>query len=56
MNNNLKSVMDTFNIENFNIYSDDENYYFFRALNLNDHSTRSNIIAEIHTDREHNIY
>ena len=54
MNNNLKSVMDTFNIENFNIYSDDENYYFFRALNLNDHSTRSNIIAEIHTDREHN--
>ena len=32
MNNNLKSVMDTFNIENFNIYSDDENYYFFRSL------------------------
>ena len=32
MNNNLKSVMDTFNVENFNIFSDDENYYFFRSL------------------------
>ena len=23
-----------FDIENFNILSDDENYYFFRALNM----------------------
>lgn len=25
-----------FKIENFNIISDDDNYYFFRALNLGD--------------------
>ena len=54
MNSNLELIRNLFNIENFNIYSDDDNYYFFRALNLNDSSTRSDIITEIHTDREHN--
>ena len=32
MNNNLEYIKSLFNIENFNIYSDDENYYFFRSL------------------------
>lgn len=32
MNNNLELIKDLFNIENFNIYSDDDNYYFFRSL------------------------
>lgn len=32
MNNNLELIRDLFNIENFNIYSDDDNYYFFRSL------------------------
>ena len=32
MNNDLRQLEKLFNIENFNIYSDDENYYFFRSL------------------------
>ena len=32
MNNDLRQLEELFNIENFNIYSDDENYYFFRSL------------------------
>ena len=32
MNNNLEYIKSLFNIEKFNIYSDDENYYFFRSL------------------------
>ena len=28
----LRQLEELFNIENFNIYSDDENYYFFRSL------------------------
>ena len=27
---------DLFNIENFNIIQDEDNYYFFRALNMGD--------------------
>ena len=32
MNKDLRQLENLFNIENFNIYSDDENYYFFRSL------------------------
>ena len=32
MNMNLGQLEKLFNVENFNIYSDDENYYFFRSL------------------------
>ena len=32
MNKDLRQLEELFNIENFNIYSDDENYYFFRSL------------------------
>ena len=32
MNNDLRQLEKLFNVENFNIYSDDENYYFFRSL------------------------
>ena len=32
MNNNLEYIKSLFNVENFNIYSDDDNYYFFRSL------------------------
>ena len=32
MNKDLRQLEKLFNIENFNIYSDDENYYFFRSL------------------------
>ena len=32
MNKSLSQLEKLFNIENFNIYSDDENYYFFRSL------------------------
>ena len=32
MNKNLGQLEKLFNVENFNIYSDDENYYFFRSL------------------------
>ena len=48
-----------FNIENFNIYSDNENYYFFRALNKADDADINNGITSnngkierIRTDRE----
>ena len=31
-----------FNIENFNLISDEENYYFFRALNIADNQDLEN--------------
>lgn len=51
---------DAFNINKFNLFEDDENYYFFRALNLRDsNDIQSNIttdsngdIVRIRTDRE----
>ena len=53
-------INDVFYIENFNIISDDDNYYFFRALNKLDNidiETRvildsNNNITRIRTDRE----
>ena len=49
-----------FNIENFNIIEDEENYYFFRALNMADNQDLENgtildengNIERIRTDRE----
>ena len=49
-----------FEIEKYNIISDEENYYFFRALNNEDHSdivngittNKENKITKIRTDRE----
>lgn len=32
MNNDLRQLEELFNMENFNIYSDDENYYFLDLL------------------------
>lgn len=54
---------DVFNIRNFNVINDDENYYFFRALNLADNNDlETGIIADkdgnverIRTDRERYI-
>lgn len=53
-------IEDIFNIESFNIVSDDEYYYFFRALNNRDHkdiesgiTTDSTGLHTIKTDREH---
>jgi len=51
---------DIFSVENFNIIQDDENYYFFRALNRGDNSDIENGIVvdelgeyiRIRTDRE----
>ena len=53
-------VNDVFNMENFNIISDDNNYYFFRALNNGDNSdieqgiTKDELgnIIKVRTDRE----
>ena len=33
-----KAMDDVFNIENFNIIQDNDNYYFFRALNMADNA------------------
>lgn len=41
-----------FDLENFNIYSDNENYYFFRALNLADNADFDNGII---TDQDNQI-
>lgn len=49
-----------FDIENFNIFSDDNNYYFLRALNMGDSNDiengivtdSDNQISRIRTDRE----
>lgn len=49
-----------FDIEKFNIISDEDNYYFFRALNIVDNNDISNKtilsefgkISKIRTDRE----
>ena len=38
-------MKDIFNIEKFNIFSDSENYYFFRALNMGDNSDFENEIT-----------
>ena len=43
---------DVFNIEKFNIVSDNENYYFFRALNNRDNDDITNGIT---TDSNGNI-
>ena len=32
MNKDLRQLEELFNMENFNIYSDDENYYFLDLL------------------------
>ena len=34
--------MDIFNIDTFNVISDENNYYFFRALNMGDISDIEN--------------
>ena len=41
-----------FSIDNFNIISDNDNYYFFRALNNGDHKDIENGITSIRTNRE----
>ena len=51
---------DVFNITNFDVLSDNDNYYFFRALNNGDNSDLDNNITKdefgnivkIRTDRE----
>ena len=43
---------DVFNIENFNIIQDSDNYYFFRALNMADNA---DIDGNITTDENGNI-
>ena len=50
---------DVFNIDKFNIIEDEDNYYFFRALNNGDHNDiKNNVtsngkeIERIRTDRE----
>ena len=51
---------DIFNIESFNVISDENNYYFFRALNMGDINdiekniitTENGVIERIRTDRE----
>ena len=43
---------DVFNIENFNIIQDNDNYYFFRALNMADNA---DIDGNITTDENGNI-
>ncbi len=53
-------INEIFDINKFNIFSDDENYYFFRALNMGDNSDIENGITldsngeiyRIRTDRE----
>ena len=60
MNKSLSQLEKLFNIENFNIYSDNENYYFFRSLKEVDVESikNKNIIDEsgkikkLITDRE----
>ena len=54
---------EVFGIENYNIIQDEENYYFFRALNMADNRDveegitldEEGIIARIRTDRERYI-
>ena len=56
----LEKLNKVFEIEKYNIISDEENYYFFRALNNEDHSdivngittNKENKIVKIRTDRE----
>ena len=45
--NNLlqKQINEIFEINKFNIFSDEENYYFFRALNMGDNSDIENGIT-----------
>ena len=38
--------VDMFNIEGFNVISDENNYYFFRALNMGDISDVENGITK----------
>ena len=52
-------MMDVFDIQSFNIIEDEDNYYFFRALNMGDNNditnnitTVDNQIMRIRTDRE----
>ena len=53
-------IRNVFNIDNFNVISDDNYYYFFRALNMGDNSDidnnitldENNNIFRIRTDRE----
>ena len=52
-------MKDVFDINKFNIFQDDENYYLFRALNRGDHSdmekgiTKTDgILQKVRTDRE----
>ncbi len=60
MNSNLELIRNLFNIENFNIYSDDDNYYFFRSLEEVDVESIKNTsiidefgnITRLITDRE----
>ncbi len=60
MNSNLELIRNLFNIENFNIYSDDDNYYFFRSLEEVDVESIKNTsiidelgnIIKLITDRE----
>ena len=47
MNKDLRQLEKLFNIENFNIYSDDENYYFSDPL-----SAESTVIFPIKTAEE----
>ena len=52
--------LNVFNVEKFNIIQDEENYYFFRALNMADNNdieqgitaSKSGKIERIRTDRE----
>ena len=47
MNKDLRQLEKLFNIENFNIYSDDENYYFSDPL-----SAESTVIFPMKTAEE----
>ena len=47
-----RAMDDVFNIENFNIIQDSDNYYFFRALNMADNA---DIDGNITTDENGNI-
>lgn len=52
--------LNVFNLEKFNIIQDEENYYFFRALNMADNNdieqgiiaSKNGKIERIRTDRE----
>ncbi len=48
--NNIST--DIFGIDNFNVVSDDEYYYVFRAINSDNHSDIENGTQRIRTDRE----